>query len=153
MRIFAFQDVLYGLDIIVQMHTAEYSAEGDEKGMLHLIDDLPTLYLNYFTGVVPWRKSFIWDLFSAIPWNRIGCALNQPPVEGARLPPAVVFLALDLCRMFKMYRLQVVMPLQRGRRNMGLLEAPFSAFHHLPLCRLRVVPRGCGRRLCIRIRS
>ena len=146
MRIFAFQDVLYGLDIIVQMHTAEYSAEGDEKGMLHLIDDLPTLYLNYFTGVVPWRKSFIWDLFSAIPWNRIGCALNQPPVEGARLPPAVVFLALDLCRMFKMYRLQVVMPIYNEAAGIwGFWKLLFQLFitcHYVGCAWFRVAADG-----------
>jgi hypothetical protein len=72
---------VFGVDII-QMHTAEHRVSEGEKGMQHLADDLPTLSRNYITGVIPWRKSFIWDLYSAIPWGRIGCGLFPPLVEG-----------------------------------------------------------------------
>jgi len=100
---------MFGVDIIVQMHTAEYHVSEGDKSMQHLVDDLPTLYRNYFMGVIPWRKSFIWDLYSAIPWGRVGCAYFPPPVQGSSFWKALVFLGLNLARMFKIYRLHVVM--------------------------------------------
>ena len=72
---------MYALDIVVQMHTAEFAKSKSGKGMYQVVDDLSVLYRNYFTGVNPWKKSFIWDVYSAIPWNRVGCASFKPVSE------------------------------------------------------------------------
>jgi CRP-like cAMP-binding protein len=130
---------MFGVDIIVQIHTAEYRVSEGEKSMQHLVDDLPTLYRNYFMGVIPWRKSFIWDLYSAIPWGRIGCAFSPPPVQGSSLWKAVVFLVLNLARMFKMYRLPVVMNMVDKATFIKLLLQLFTTVHYISCAYFRAV--------------
>ena len=81
--------------------------------MLRVTDDVATLRRKYAAGFHPFKRSLIWDVYSAIPWNRIGCAVYDPPLNltGPNAAGATVFVLLDLVRMFKMYRMTIVIHL------------------------------------------
>jgi len=94
----------------------------------------------YIRGLGLRDKSLLWDVVSAIPWHRIGCAAFPPPLENSefrRLGGAITFVVLDLLRNTKILRCTVVMTLYREASGAGaLLRLTLNLFciSHLVAC-------------------